>query len=436
MLSIGEWFDFEQLKKFEVHEAGDILSVVFARDVWVVDELTAPLIPIVSLSYFLITLTTLRIKLEQYSFANSLFSQAIMLAILSCKIPSALTLLLIVSLLPPWFEIRSKGRCTRVFEIHAGAFAVTLASGYLLTALSSKDSYIYSLGVVLLTIATLMRSGVIPLHCWMTDLIEKASLGTSILFVLPLTGALAVMRLVIPIESDKALQFVAVVSLVTAVYSSGMAIVQNDARRFFCYIFLSNASMVLIGLELTTPIGVTGSLCVWINVCLALTGFGICLRSIEGRIGTISLAKYHGLYDHMPLLAGFFLLNGLALIGFPGTIGFIALELLIEGAIEKVSILGALIVFAAALNGIAILRAYFRIFTGCHVQLGMNLTARKHERFAVVLLSVLMLILGLVPQLLVSRRYHAAIELYARRDVNTTQFPANKVPPNTTEQKP
>ena len=40
-------------------------------------------------------------------------------------------------------------------------------------------------------------------------------------------------------------------SLVTAVYAAGMAVVQREARRFFAYLFLSHASLVLVGLELT-----------------------------------------------------------------------------------------------------------------------------------------------------------------------------------------
>jgi len=94
----------------------------------------------------------------------------------------------------------------------------------------------------MLTAAALLRSGIVPVHCWMTDLFEKATLGTALLFVAPMTGAYAVMRLVRPVAPDWALQSIAVVSLVTAVYAAGMALVQTDARRFFCFLFLSHSS--------------------------------------------------------------------------------------------------------------------------------------------------------------------------------------------------
>ena len=66
----------------------------------------------------------------------------------------------------------------------------------------------------------------------------------------------------------------------------------------------------------------------------------------------------------MPTLASLFLLTGLASIGFPGTTGFIGTELLIEGAVDVYPYVGMAVVAAAALNGIAILQVYFRVFTG------------------------------------------------------------------------
>ena len=297
-----------------------------------------------------------------------------------------------------------------------GAFVLLLSIGYGLLQFRASPNEPALLAGALLTAATLLRSGIVPVHCWMTDLFEKASFGTAILFVTPLTGAFAVMRLVLPVAPDWALHWIALLSLVTAVYASGMALVQSEARRFFCYLFLSNASLVLVGLELVTPIGLTGALCVWLSVVLSLTGFGLTLRSIESRIGRVSLTDYHGLYDQMPSMAGFFLLTGLAAIGFPGTIGFIAIELLVEGAVEVYPQVGSAVVIAAALNGIAILHAYFRIFTGRRATAHASLSARWPERVSILLLTVLIVGGGLAPQSSVASRYHAAIELRRHRE--------------------
>jgi NADH-quinone oxidoreductase subunit M len=172
---------------------------------------------------------------------------------------------------------------------------------------------------------------------------------------------------------------------------------------------------VLVGLEIRTPIGLAGAFSVWLSVGLALGGFGLTLRAIEARIGRLSLTEYHGLYDQMPTLAAFFLLTGLASVGFPGTFGFVGTELLVEGAVQVYPLVGASVVVAAALNGIAVLRVYFRIFTGQRHAAAISLGCRKYERLAVLALAFLILGGGVFPQPGITSRYHAATMLLKER---------------------
>ena len=96
-----------------------------------------------------------------------------------------------------------------------------------------------------------------------------------------------------------------------------MATIQRETRRFFAHLFLSHASLVLVGLELHTELSLTASLCLWFSVILSLGGFGLTLRALEARFGRLSLTDYHGLYEHSPTLAVCFLLTGLASVGLP-----------------------------------------------------------------------------------------------------------------------
>jgi len=408
--AVGEWIDFSSLKTFEAHDHWDLIELVFHNDVFVIDELNAPLLPLVSLLCLLTILSTMKTKVNRFSFGSMLVSEAILMATLSCRDAWVLIALLIAALIPVWLELRSRGRSTRVFTIHMGLFVLLLVSGQ---ALISAGSIL--VGGCLLTLAALMRSGIAPLHCWMTDLFENATFGTALLFVTPMSGAYAVMRLVLPIAPDWALQSIAIASIVTAVYAGGMALVQHEARRFFCYLFLSHSSLVLVGLELVTPIGLTGALCVWVSAYISLGGLGLTLRCVEARTGRISLDEYHGLYEHMPTLASLFLLTGLASIGFPGTTGFIGTELLIEGAVDVYPYVGMAVVAAAALNGIAILQVYFRVFTGRPRIATFSLQVRPAEKIAVLILAALIIGGGIFPQWGVSSRYHAATELIRHR---------------------
>jgi NADH-quinone oxidoreductase subunit M len=148
---------------------------------------------------------------------------------------------------------------------------------------------------------------------------------------------------------------------------------------------------------------------------MSLAGFGLTLRSVEARIGRVLLTEYHGLFDQMPTLAGLFLLTGLSSIGFPGTVGFIGTELLVEGAVDVSSWIGGAVIVAAALNGIAILHGYLRVFTGKRSVAAIPLVARFAERIAVLALAGLILGGGLIPQPGVRSRHHAAVELIRSR---------------------
>lgn len=420
----GEWLDFATLGTFAAHDHWDIVQWIFHRDIFVIDELSAPLLPLAALLYLMTMLSTLRTKLGRFSFGLTLVSEAIVLATLSCHSPWVIIALMALAVVPPWIELRRRGVSTRIFSIHMGLFIALLVAGWSLVDFSSGQPKASLLSAGLLTVAVLLRAGVCPLHPWMTDLFENATLGTALLFVAPMTGAYAVMHLLFPVAPSWAMQSIAVLSLVTAVYAAGMATIQKDARRFFCYLFLSHASLVLSGLEIVTTIGMTGALCVWISVGLSLGGFGLTLRSMEARIGRITLDRYHGMYEHTPTLAGLFLLTGLASIGFPGTIGFVGMELLVEGAVDVYPLVGLAVVLASALNSVAILRAYFRIFTGRRFQTSVQLKSRASERFAVLVLSFLVLGGGLWPQPGVASRYHAAEALMDLRKPADVVSPA------------
>jgi NADH-quinone oxidoreductase subunit M len=408
----GEWIDFATIHTFEAHDHWDLLQKLTGRsDILVIDELSAPLPALTSLLYFLVLLATLRTKLERFPLSLTMLSMALVMATLSCHDPWLLIVLLTLSILPPWLELRQRGQSSRVFLIHMGLFIALLLAGWSLVSESNGSYTASGLSAALLTAATLLRAGVAPVHCWMTDLFERASFGTALLFLTPMTGAYAVMHLVFPVVPGWAMQSIAILSLLTSLYAAGMAAVQTDARRFFCFLFLSHSSLVLSGLELVNVIGLTGALCVWLSVGLSLTGYGLTIRAVEARIGHIQLNRYYGLYEHTPTLAGLSLITGLSSIGFPGTIGFVGMELLVEGCVEFYPLVGLILVLSSALNGISILRAWFRIFTGCRFQTAVSLRSQPAERFSVVVLALLIIGGGLWPQPGVASRHHAAIQL-------------------------
>lgn len=415
-LTCGGLVDYLMLASVEAHDLwlwGRVTAADtdFAINILVVDESSVFLLPLSALIFGVVFMSTLRTNAPRFPMKLALISESILLATFSCRGSWTLIALLAMGTMAPLIELKRYGRCVNIYAWHMSLFVGLLIVGYAWLGMTDVTTHAAVIPCVLLTAAALIRSGILPFHLWLADLYEKGSLGTAILFTTPLVGAYAVMRLVLPYASAELLHGIAMLSLMTAVYAAGIALVQREARRLFCYVLLSQSSLVLVGLGLVSPIGLTGALCLWLSVGLSLTGFGITLRSLEARISRVSLADFHGLYRQMPIFSGFFLLTGLASIGFPLTIGFIGMELLIEDAVHVFPQIGMLVVFVAALNGIAVLLAYFRIFTGRHNPTLIPMNVRLGERVAVLMLSVLILGGGLFPQPGVTSRYQAAQEL-------------------------
>lgn len=411
----GAWIDFHDLHVHEAHDLWGLSRYLFGKDLLVIDELSAPLLPLVALVYLLTTLVTLRTKVNRFSFGWTLVSQALTLGALSFQEPWLVIALVILSAVPPGLELRRRGKPTRLYAVHMCAMAAAFVAGQALVDAEGRTGALSAAPAVLLALGVFIRASLFPFHCWLTDLFERAAFGTALLVAVSMLGDYAALRLVLPAAPEWTLQALGVGALATAVYAAGMALVQREARRFFCYVFVSASALTLAGLESGSIIGLTGGLCVWLSVALALSGFGLTLRAMESREGRISLVDLHGMHSQTPLLATFFLVTGLASVGFPGTLGFIGSEMLLDAAVQAYPLVGVCVLLAGALNGIAVMKAFFAIFGGRRSPSSVSLVARPRERFATLALTFLLLGGAFVPQLGVASRRHAATELLRSR---------------------
>ncbi len=122
----------------------------------------------------------------------------------------------------------------------------------------------------------------------------------------------------------------------------------------------------------------------------------------------------------MPLLAISFLSMGLACTGFPGTLGFVGQELLVDGAVDAFPVMGFAVVIASALTGLAVMRMYFSLFCGrsdalAHSGLRFGLTRR--EMWTFVVLVVALVGFGVAPRPLVDSRFAASEDILRLRQV-------------------
>jgi NADH-quinone oxidoreductase subunit M len=199
--------------------------------------------------------------------------------------------------------------------------------------------------------------------------------------------------------------------MVSAIYGAAMALAEVEVRRLYSYLLLSHCGLVLVGLEAMTLAGLGAGLALWLGSTTALVAFGLTLRSVEARFGRLSVAKFQGYYEHLPRLAGLGLVTSLAWIGFPGTMSFVAIELLADSAFHQNRLAGFGVVTAAALSSIAVLRVYFRLFTGHRHRTNISVGSTRPEDWGISLLILLLVGGSVFPQTILVSRLAAAEQL-------------------------
>ena len=191
----------------------------------------------------------------------------------------------VVCTVPPYFELRNRGRPTRVYLLHMGLFVGLMVAGWAGVA-AAGDFPPADLGHG-------AADGGGPGQVWhragplLGDRLVRAYFvrhrpavrGSAYRRVCRRPAGLADRSGLGASEHWSGL-------LVTAVYAAGMAVIQRDCRRLFANLFLSHASLVLVGLELHTELSLTGSLCLWFSVILSLGGFGLTIRAIGVSLWT------------------------------------------------------------------------------------------------------------------------------------------------------
>src|SRR5262249_7821434 len=184
---------------------------LFGRELLALDELSAPLAVVVALLHFLTALATGRTKMRRFSLSWSLAAEAVRLATFACKAPWLLIALLAADTVPGCVELVNRRRPTRVYALHMGLFVGLLALGWVFVDEAGGHGGQSAWAAVPLLAAILIRCGAAPAHCWLTDWFEHASLGNALLFVAPLTGVYAALRLVLPVAPDWVLQGIGLV---------------------------------------------------------------------------------------------------------------------------------------------------------------------------------------------------------------------------------
>jgi NADH-quinone oxidoreductase subunit M len=268
----------------------------------------------------------------------------------------------------------------------------------------------------LVALAVLVRKGIVPFHSWYPALFAGAPLSTALAATMPQVAAYTAVRLLMGHADHGAgvnaeLVVLSQLALVTTAYGGALAVVQRDLRGLIGTLAMSQSAMVLAGLAGKVPMELNGALCIWISSGLALTGIGLVAWALESRAGPLALTMPLGRFRDAPAIAAFFMIYGLATIGLPGTLSFVADDLLVSGSLDEQLHAGLLVIAATVLSGIAVMRGWFLIFGGPAAVDGPRHMILPRERFALTALLVPLFVLGLWPAPLVRSLERAAEQL-------------------------
>lgn len=269
-----------------------------------------------------------------------------------------------------------------------------------------------------LMVAVILRKGLLPAHSWVLSAYERGPLLPLTLLVNGHLGAFLIARVAIPLLPDVAhasLPFLGDFGLLTAAYTTLLALAEKQPRRLLALLSISQASFILTGLESTNPDAIAGALVLWQVVAVATTMLAAVYTALEARLGaTLETGEFLGLAFKAPRLAVFFAVGGLALVGLPLTLGFCAEDLLLHGTLETHPQLGIVLPIVTALNAFHVLRLFARLFLGRPILAVNGLSdALPRERWVLTLALLFLLLGGVRPHWLVQAPSAAAEKIIA-----------------------
>ena len=244
-----------------------------------------------------------------------------------------------------------------------------------------------------------------PVHTWLPDAhVEAPTAGSVILAAILLKmGGYGFLRFSIPMFASASATFapfVFTLSIVAIIYTSLVALAQEDIKKLIAYSSVAHMGFVTMGIFTLTHQGVEGGIFQMLSHGVVSGALFLCVGVIYDRMHTREIAAYGGLVNRMPIYAACFMIFTLANVGLPGTGGFVGEFLTMLGAFAVNTWVAIFSATGVILSAAYALYVYRRVVFGDLVKPALQTIKDLSPREIAILapLVVVTILMGVYPK--------------------------------------
>ena len=248
-----------------------------------------------------------------------------------------------------------------------------------------------------------------PVHTWLPDAhVEAPTAGSVLLAAILLKmagyGFIRFSLGLFPLASDYFVPLIYFLSLVAIIYTSLVALMQEDMKKLIAYSSVAHMGFVTLGIFTMTQQGIEGSIFQMISHGLVSAALFLCVGVVYERHHTRIINKYGGLVQIMPKYAIVFMVFTLGALGLPGTSGFVGEFLILMGTFKKSFLVATIASLGVILGAAYMLWLYKRIIFGeiINNEIKSMIDLKKFEILILFSLVIPIIFFGFYPEPLIN----------------------------------